>query len=145
MLIIKTAKAVEKITVTGAVPAHPDVRDFKPNEWSGKPIRPNRVEAIFQRIDNGEWTIATLTVFGFDVLKGGRPSDNLNCYREHQISSDGAIHRFTKDFDREQIQLTEWARQWAQVHLSRINDVTARADLDSDVFLGEPVNLDEVR
>lgn len=143
MLIIKTAEAIEKISVTGEVPEHPDIPDFKPWDWSSKPIRPGKIKATFQRADSGDWKIATIKIYGFDVLKSGKPSDNINCWRDHGVSTDGATHRFTSEFDREQIRLTAWAREWATVQLARINDVTERADLTSDVYLGEPVDLDQ--
>ena len=142
MLIIPTDAAIEKITVTGKVPEHPDVHDFKPHNWSAKAIRPSKVKAVFQRTDGDEWTIADITVYGYDVLKSGNPSDNPNCWRDHSVSRDGATYPSMKDFAREQIELTAWAREWAQVHLARINDVTERADLGSDVHLGQPIDLD---
>lgn len=143
MLIIKTASTLEKISVCGEVPEHPDVKDIQPNEWSAKSIRPIKVKGTFQRVDGADWEVGSITLYGFDVLKSGMASDNQNCYREHQISSDGKIGRYTSDFARKQIELTAWARDWAQIELARINDVTQRADLASDVYLGEPVDLDQ--
>jgi hypothetical protein len=143
MLIIKAKSSLETITVWGEVPEHPDVKDIKPYDWSAKPIRPSRIKAVFQRVGGGEWTIASIRLYGFDVLKSGKPSDNDSCWREHQISADGKIHRFTSSVDREQIELTSWARDWAAMQLARINDVTVRADLDSDVYLGESADLDQ--
>lgn len=135
MLVIKTAEAIEKIFVIGEVSEHPDVPDIKPWDWSTKPIRPNKIKAEFVRTNGTEWTLSGLTVYGFDVLKSGKPSDNPNCWREHEISRDGRTHPLTSSFDHEQIELTAWARDWAMIELARINEVTERPDLDSDVVL----------
>lgn len=142
MLVVKTAQAIEKIIVAGEVPEHPDIRDIKPYDWSAKAIRPSKVKAEFVRTNGGEWTLSGLTLYGFDVLKSGKPSDNPNCWRDHSVSRDGEVHSYMSDFDREQIELTAWARDWAAIELARINEVTERPDLASDVVLGDPVDLD---
>lgn len=134
MLIIKATGAREKISVWGEVPEHPDVKDVKPFDWSQKPIRPIKVKADFSRVDGGEWEIGNIAVYGFDVLKSGKPSDNQNCYRELTLYS----------YQRERNADLAWAYDWATIELARINDVTERADLDSDVVLGEPADLDDL-
>ncbi|HET9144054.1 hypothetical protein [Actinophytocola sp.] len=141
MLIIKAESALERITVWGEVPEHPDVRDVKPNEWSAKAIRPIKIKAVFNRADGGPWELGKITLFGFDVLKSGRPSDNPNCYHDMEVPE--KVYAYKREFSEDQFAKTEWAREWAAVQLVRINDVAERADLDSDVVLGEPVDLDE--
>jgi len=142
MLIIKADSALEKITVWGEVPEHPDVRDVKPERWSAKAIRPIKVKAVFNRENNGPWEPGSITLYGFDVLKSGKPSDNVNCYRDMRVPE--KVYAYEREFSEDQFAKTQWARDWAAVQLARINNVTERADLDSDVYLGEPVNLDEV-
>jgi hypothetical protein len=143
MLIIKTTAAIEKITVTGEVPEHRDVADIKPEAWSAKTIRPNTVRATFIRENGAEWTLHSLRLYGYDVLKGGKPSSNDNCYREATVPRIVSNWSSDKEFAEDQFTKTRWARDWAACVLARINDVTVRADLDSDVVLGKPTNLDE--
>lgn len=142
MLIIKTANTVEKITVAGEVPEHPDVRDVKPSDWSAKAIRPIKVKAVFSRTDGGPWELDSVTLYGFDVLKSGNPSDNPNCYRDMQVPQ--SVSAYKREFSEDQFTKTQWARDWAQIELARINEVTERADLDSDVVLGDAVDLDDL-
>jgi hypothetical protein len=141
MLIIATEQATEKITVKGTVPTHPDVHDVKPERWSAKPIRPIKVKAEFQRVDGGPWEVNAVTLYGFDVLKSGKPSDNDNCYRDMRVPT--KVNSYEREFSEDQFAKTQWARDWAKAQLARINDVAERADLETDVMLGEPVNLDE--
>lgn len=145
MLIIKAKSALETITVWGEVPEHPDVKDVKPYEWSAKPVRPNKIKAVFNRIDGGPWEMGTVTLNGFDVLKSGKPSDNPSCYRDFTVPNAISTWKKEADFSADQFAKTQWARDWASVQLARINEVAERADLDSDVVLGEPVDLDEVQ
>lgn len=143
MLIIKAKSSLETITVWGDVPEHPDVKDVKASDWSAKAIRPNKIKAVFNRVDGGPWELGSVTLHGFDVLKSGKPSDNPNCYRDMQVPE--RVYAYKREFSEDQFAKTQWARDWAQIELARINEVTQRADLDSDVVLGDAVDLDEVQ
>lgn len=143
MLIIKANSSLETITVWGEVPEHPDVQDVKPADWSARAIRPIKVKAVFNRTEGGPWEPGAVTLYGFDVLKSGKSSDNMSCYRDFQAPTQ--VYAYKREFSEDQFIKTQWARDWATVQLARISEVTERADLDSDVMLGEPVNLDEVR
>lgn len=140
LLIIEARNALEKIVVSGNVPEHPDVKDIKPGSWSSKAIRPDKIQGTFVR-ENGEtWRLSSLRVYGFDVLKSGKPSDNINCYRDASVPTNR--NPFGKH-DKSLAADAAWALDWADVELARINDITERADLNSDVVLGRPVDLDE--
>lgn len=137
-MIITVREAVETVTIEGDVPADPRVKDTFAYDWSSKPIRPDRVRGVFSRTDGGPWRIVRIVVSGFDVLKSGKPSDNPNCYRDMQLPQTPLTSYYKTAYDgfyARQVELTAWAYEWAEIELARLNAVTERADLNSDVLL----------
>jgi hypothetical protein len=136
MFHITTDSVTEAVTVTGKVPAHPAIQDCTLKHGTIV-FRPDTVQARFQRGNATEpWHTASVHVDGPDVLKSGSLSEKNRRGRGVELNPRW-IER-----DEGSLALFAWARDWATIMLARINEIAERADFESDIALGDPVDLD---
>jgi hypothetical protein len=137
MLIITNESTLETVKVSGKVPAHPDVRDCT-LRYGKIVFRPDTIRVRLQRNSRTEpWHVATIKVYGPDVLKSGALSEKNR--RERDVEVRG---KYIEQYEGS-LELFAWARDWAEIMAARANEVTERPVFEDDVALGDPIDLDD--